>query len=679
MKWGIKAMPSKTSWFNKELILQITRNAGWISLVYFLGLFLALPLRILMLYTDERFMNNHPVPVRTLFEYDFEIQLGLMLVIPILMSIFLFRFLQVRQSADLMHSLPIKRGKIYHHYAISGVIGLVLPILLIAFLVTIIHKVLDINSFFQLKDILYWSISTIIINLLLFMAGVFVAMMTGISAVQGVLSYIFLLFPAGITMLTFYNLRSLLFGFPGDYFLNRNLDKMSPLTYASIMDGQTLQSEELILYGILTILLYGLSLYFYQKRKVESSSEAIAFPKLRVVFKYGVTFCMMLVGGVYFKEIEANSFGWIIFGYMLGAVIGYYIAEMLLQKTWRVFGRIKGLVIYGVIIIIVMTGIKALGVYEDHVPDEDEIKNVLFAETAMINQGQDQEILGYMRTPDPIKGKENIAAIHSLHQHIIANKGTDLQLASNEYPDTAFFLYELNNGDKVIRQYEVNKKAYEDYYSAIYNSEEYKRASDTVFKIDPADMKQITISSNGPSNKYITFTKPEEIQGIVAALQADVLAESYIDREYFIDRGSMIEIQLDKENWAHLNFRPTFHKLTEWLDERDLLDRAKVMPGDISYIQIVEWDSYNHKMGENGEWEIFYMDPNEIVKNMEKVPDLFKVTEKGQIKEILENAATSRGDKQKYIVSLHYEGAQYPEILYIDENHTLEFIKNHFQ
>lgn len=677
MKWGIKAMPSKTSWFNKELILQITRNAGWISLVYFLGLSLALPLRILMLYTDERFMNNHPAPVRTLFEYDFAIQLGLMLVIPILMSVFLFRFLQVRQSADLMHSLPIKRRKIFHYYTISGMIGLVLPIAITALVVAVIHGVLDLDRFFQLKDILYWSISTIIINLLMFMAGVFVAMMTGISAVQGVLTYIFLLFPAGITMLTFYNLRSLLFGFPGDYYLNRNLEKMSPLTYASIMDGQTLQSKELILYVILTILLYGLSLYFYRKRKVESASEAIAFPKLRVVFKYGVTFCMMLAGGMYFKEVQANSFGWIIVGYVLGAVIGYYIAEMLLQKTWRVFGRIKGLVIYGVIIIVVMTGIKALGVYEDYVPDEDEIKNVVFAETAIIKQ--DLEANGYMGAPDPVSGKENIAAIRELQQQIISNKAKDLQLAENEYPDTAFFLYELKNGDKVIRQYEISKKAYEDYYATIYNSEEYKRASDEIFKVDPVDVKQLTITANGGINKYITFTKPAEIKEIVEAVRNDLLAESYQDREYFMDRGSMIEIQFGKENWIHFNFRPTFQGLTKWLNERDLLERVKVMPEDISYMQIVEWDSYNHKVDDNGEWRIFYMDPNEIVKDMEKVPDLLKVTEKEQIKEILENAATSRGIKQKFIVSLNYESGLYPEVLYIDESHTPDFIKNHFQ
>ena len=87
----------------------------------------------------------------------------------------------------------------------------------------------------------------------------------------------------------------------------------------------------------LTIILYGVSLYLYKKRKTESASEAIAFSKLRTIFKYGVTFCTMLFGGVYFSAVQSNSFIWMIFGYIIGAIIGYYIAEMVLQKTWRVF------------------------------------------------------------------------------------------------------------------------------------------------------------------------------------------------------------------------------------------------------------------------------------------------------------------------------------------------------
>ena len=109
------------------------------------------------------------------------------------------------------------------------------------------HAALDLSSYFQLKNIFAWAGTTIIINLLLFMAGVFVAMITGISVVQGVLTYIFLLFPVGMFLLLFLNLNQLLFGFPGDYYLNRNLEELSPLTYVSVIDEKMLQGKEIFL------------------------------------------------------------------------------------------------------------------------------------------------------------------------------------------------------------------------------------------------------------------------------------------------------------------------------------------------------------------------------------------------------------------------------------------------
>ena len=132
-------------------------------------------------------------------------------------------------------------------------------------------------------------------------------MMTGISVVQGVLTYVFLLFPAGIILLLFSNLSLLLFGFPGDYYLTSNLEQLSPLTYISLIDERNIKGIELIIYLAVTILLYLLALYFYKKRKTERASEAIAFSKLRSIFKYGVTFCFMLFGGVYFSAVQSSS------------------------------------------------------------------------------------------------------------------------------------------------------------------------------------------------------------------------------------------------------------------------------------------------------------------------------------------------------------------------------------
>ncbi|WP_215013129.1 hypothetical protein [Bacillus sp. ISL-75] len=92
---------------------------------------------------------------------------------------------------------------------------------------------------------------------------------------------------------------------------------------------------------------------------------------MRSIFKYGTTFCTMLTGGVYFSEVPYSNFGWTIFGYAVGAGIGYFVAEMVLRKTWRVFRESKGLAIYAAIIVIMVTVVQSLGIYENTIPKQD--------------------------------------------------------------------------------------------------------------------------------------------------------------------------------------------------------------------------------------------------------------------------------------------------------------------
>jgi ABC-2 type transport system permease protein len=435
MKWGISAMPSKISLFNREVILQIGRSTGWLSIIYFLGLLFSLPLRMIMIVSDKN--NMPPTKVANLFQYDFPIQMGLIVTIPILMAVFLFRYLHVKQAADLMHSLPLKRGRIYHHYALSGVVFLVVPVVIVASVILFLHSVLDLNPYFETKDIFYWIGITILVNLLLFTAGIFVAMMTGISAVHAVLSYIFLLFPVGMVVLLFFNLKILLYGFPSDYYLNRDLERMSPITYFSVLERRPFHWDDAVLYVILTILLYGLGLFFYKKRKLEAASEAIAFSKLRLVFKFGITFCMMLAGGMYFSDFSYNSLGWTIFGYAIGTIIGYIIAEMVLQKTWRIFIHFKGLAIYSSIIVLLVMAIQALGIYENKVPEQDKIKNVLLTDNPNIFLDQNKMYEHYY-IPKSLKERNNIEAVRKLHKQIIADKKIN-QKGKNDQFRVAFF------------------------------------------------------------------------------------------------------------------------------------------------------------------------------------------------------------------------------------------------
>ncbi|MEH7547875.1 DUF6449 domain-containing protein [Neobacillus vireti] len=651
-------MPSRMSWFNKEILLQIGRSTGWVSIVYFLGLLFTLPIQLLMIYSDET-KSYYPEP-NNLFLVNFTFQIGLIVIVPVILAVFLFRFLHVKQASDLMHSLPLKRERIFHQYALTGMVFLILPVSVITFIILLIHNTLDFSNLFSVKDIFYWAGSTSVITLLLYTAALFIAMMTGMSIVQAVLAYVFLLFPIGITMLVFFNLKIVLYGFPGDYFLNRQLEKLSPITYAAVLDSRKFQWNDGMVYILLIIVLYGLSIFFYKKRNLEAASEAIAFPKIRSVFKYGITFCMMLLGGSYFQEVSYGSFSWTIFGYVIGAVIGFLGAEMILRKTWRVFGRIKGLIVYLAVTAVLVIGVHILGFYENKVPEEEQIKTVLFSN--QFGFYTNDEIYGDYYRPLPMKEKANIEAVRRLHQQLLSDKKVNQQ--KENYQSVNFYIqYELKNGSKVTREYSVNERLYEDFFKPIYESKEYKLSSNEIFKLKQNKIKTLTIGGNGPVSRGVTLSNSNDIKEVIGALRKDVLAESYEDSRYF--KGSTIEVYLGNDHFLSFEFKPIYHHLTEWLMQKELLKDAKPSSDDVTHVLVAKGGTENPK------------DIEIIKSDIEKSKDTMDVTNKGQIEQMLNNA--SADSNHEYMAVFYFGSAHYYEVMFFDEKHAPEFIKDHYK
>ncbi len=80
-----------------------------------------------------------------------------------------------------------------------------------------------------------------------------------------------------------------------------------------------------------------IALLVYRHRHVESAGDVVAIPLVRPVFKYGVTF-----SGPGLRHLTAAFFGWHRAAVLcpvcvvLWAAAGYFAAEMLLKKSFRV-------------------------------------------------------------------------------------------------------------------------------------------------------------------------------------------------------------------------------------------------------------------------------------------------------------------------------------------------------
>lgn len=658
MKWGISAMQSKTSLFNKEMVLQVGRNVGWISVIYFLALFFAIPLRIMMLYSGENYRDF--MPVERMFDFNFAIQFLMFITVPVVMAIFLYRFLHVKQAADLIHSLPLKRQDIFHFYTLTGFVFLIIPVILIALFTAIIHSVYDLNLYFQLQDIFRWAGIIILFNAVFYLSGVFIAMITGISVVQGVLTYIMLLFPAGFTLLIIYNLGLMLYGFPSDYYQIRNIEYLSPISHLTILEGQSISVKAVLLYSVFVLVSYVLSLFIYKKRNIEAASEAIAFNGLKVVFKYGAAFCMMLLGGMYFDAMQ-NKFAWLIFGYTAGGIIGYFAAEMVLQKTWRVFGRVKGLGYFAVAMVVVVLITQAFAPYEKKVPALDEIKSVTYANN--IYMVPDDRL-----APKPLLQPENIEAVRKFHERIIKNeKMNEQEMESQEF---ALFNYELKNGDQLIRQYTIDRSDYESDMREIYESLEYKHGYEPIFKINTEDITSIRINKQTADSPLI-ITDKEKINQAMAILKKEIEQEPFTIDFYPKGNRSTIEIMSGKNDYDNIELKQSYKSFIAWLETNEMLQDAMVTPEDIDYIIVINESIKEEQFKEYPEEEII----NRIMNDK----NALKLSEHDQVLSAIENAGYGWFNEAPYTAIFVYKTGNHKEIRTFTDKDVPEFIKEYYQ
>lgn len=651
-------MRSKTLLFNKEMILQVGRNIGWISVIYFLVLFFAIPLKIMMLYSGENYRNF--MPVQRLFDFDFAIQFIMFITVPVVMAIFLYRFLHVKQAADLMHSLPLKRQHIFHFYTLTGLVFLTIPVILITLITIIIHSVYDLNLYFQLADIFRWTGIVILFNSVFFLSGVFIAMVTGISVVQGVLTYIMLLFPAGFTLLIIYNLGLMLYGFPSDYYQVRNIEYLSPITHLTYLEGQKISVKAVLLYSVFLFVIYVLSLLVYKKRSIEAASEAIAFNGLKIVFKYGAAFCMMLLGGLYFDAMQ-NEFVWLIFGYAAGGIIGYFAAEMVLQKTWRVFGRVKGLGYFAVAMVVLVLITQAFAPYEKKVPALDEIKSVTYANNIYI-EPEDR------LAPKPLLQPENIEAVRKFHERIIKNENLNEQAMKSQ--EFALFNYELKNGDQLVRQYTIDRSDYESEMREIYESLEYKHAYEPIFKINTEDITSIRINKQMADSPLI-ITDKEKINQAIAILKKEIEREPFTIDFYPKGNRSTIEIMSGKNDYDNIELKQSYKSFIAWLEANKMLQDAMVTPDDIESIIVINESIKEEQFKEYPE--------EEIINRITNDKNALKLSEHDQVLSAIENAGYGWFNEAPYTAIFVYKTGNHREIRTFTDKDVPEFIKEYYQ
>lgn len=670
-------MKSKMLFFNIHIILEDLKRYWAISVLYLLTLFFSGPLPIISVFNNPDITYDQTITnFFHLTHADFQMMLSI--IFPILLSLLIFRYLQQNKSTTLMHSFPITRGQLFHSHNIAGVLLILFPIVLIAIILIVILNIHNNGSelfkeIFTISNIFRWAYFSILANLVVYFISVLVAMITGISLIQMILSFIAIFLPLGFSMLMVLNFDQLLYGFVvNNRFLENFVAKIIPNT--AFLSEETINSNFILWYIVLSILLYFIAYTFYKKRNLESASDPIAFVLLKPIFKYGFTFCAMILGGSYFYMIEKTD-SWCYIGYIIGATLGYIIAEMIIQKSIWIFKNLKGFVIYAVVILIAFTGIKfdLIG-YEKKVPSVDDIQSVYYG-NGLYRYWSDKGIAN-----DSLKTSENINLVRDLHSEIIAHKDEFIHKQENIPMKCVSIAYTLKNGKTLTREYTipseyVNKNSF---ITKIYESTEYKMSCYDIFDLDINHINYINIDPE-LDNRFngIKIIDPKEIRDMLNAIKKDILDETY---EESIDNKSpwaRIKIYPDdlksiEKDYIYISWEKHYTHLSSWLKSNGYYEKSRVMPKDIDYILI---GKPSEKLKNSNSYSSSELE-KELQENKNK--ERLEIKDKEQIEEVLINHGYNWHNKKDYIIGFYYTNGE-RELDFITEKYAPEFVKNFFK
>lgn len=592
-----------TSWYKKELTKQNFRLAGWLSVGYFIVLFLTIILSQVDALTKANENPNDYHYYGDLMIHGGFIPAVLLFIMPTLTALVLFRYLHKQDASDFIHSLPSTRLTIYLHHIIFGVISLVLPLILTYVSLLVVDQTLDHQHLLSMTDITNWFHLSVSTALIVFSVSVLVAMLTGVTLIQLIFTYIFLFLPVGLTMLIVFNLNYALPGLAINYVIDDVIIHFSPLTDVNrIFMASAMDWSKVIIYYIVTAFILVMSYFLYKKRPIESANQAIIFEALKPIFIYSFTFSFTLIGGMY-----SGAFGYSIpvlfLMYIIFSIIGYYISQMIVDKTWRVFGKVKqyGYFFLAMTLLTIGFSFDITG-FVNHIPQIDEIKEAYVIDDQYSFYQREKY---YGRQPG-FSDPEDLEVIQSIHQNLIDSADRSAFLG---YGRSIIVMYILNDGSELLRQYTVDEDVYKMFAKYdLAQKDMYKLYTDPLFYIEPSRANKIEIMSEHYNYKSVSITDRSMIVELIEILREDTLQLPKTEEQH--DMLNYLTIHTPGEQDVYIDLTQEFHQTLAWLIEHDLAKEALILPDDIVMIKVAP---YNHDLYYDAiEYEKAYND-NELL------------------------------------------------------------------
>lgn len=484
-------MASKTSLLSRTVFLEQIKRFTPVWVLYTGVLIFWLPvglsLRFQNLYKPQSFDLHYLV-------YS-QAPLAAFIVITALFALVcaacLFSYLYKSPSANMMHAFPLKRSTLFISSYLAGLCMLLVPLAIALALYAIVamaHQVvwwslvLRLGLCAGLFSVFFFSLATLSAHLsgTVFAAvafyGLFQFAWSAFSSLLAVFAsaFIFGVQTPGMTELLMNSRLSFLSPLP--FFLGHislsvpafdQLDSFDTLVVSPHV--QLTGSQFLLPIVIAALLLAGLAWLLYSIRRVEHAGDMVAFPLL----KYPIRWLVAATVGMGAAFVFAALRGFMPNRQMLAVFLGYYTAfalmsffvtEMILNKTVRVFVRtrlIEAAAMCAVsALVLVALGFDVAGIGRV-VPAEADVETVYATAFDVSYAGR----VG--TTKDAERLLKQTRELHQAiidHQDELEAQQSDTQLYTNEPNMSVSLAYRLRNGDVLQRTYTLimNEQALRD-------------------------------------------------------------------------------------------------------------------------------------------------------------------------------------------------------------------------
>ena len=470
-------MPSVKSYFNKSLFRGTLGRTWPLWAAYTLAWLLVMPVWLFTMLNRYHIGYSRITVSYDILNMSINGGIAAAALSGICFAMAMFSYLSNSRATCAMHTMPIRREGLFLTNYLAGLFAQSTTLVLayaLAALVAVCHGVFD----------AYALGMGLVINLLLvvffYSFGVLCMVCAGQilagAAFYGIFNFVFIAMEALIQTFA----GNFLYGYVSQsnfvtMFLSPLFRLYSSLgaskVYPQTADGDIRWDLEPIgvevqnfryapIYAFAGVILAVIALTLYRKRKSEATGSTVAVTWLRPVFKYSVALCTafsfgQLLSYFVFELTESNYETGALVGtiacMVFAGLLGYYAAEMLLKKSFRVFKSAwKGALATAVVLVLIGASFPLdLTGYQSYVPAAGEIGHaqVGFYTGGNINDWFD------------LNDAESIALLRDAHYACILDKPRQTAVSRYEPQEhyCNFYVdYFLTDGTQVSRRYNMS-------------------------------------------------------------------------------------------------------------------------------------------------------------------------------------------------------------------------------